>query len=89
MNLMTRLTSDARRARRLRQARAAIRRADRAIAKRTHPSDPGYDEISNPVFVTVMLSAVTVMVLDIRGVIDSAVPFEWLRSIVAAAGGSL
>lgn len=88
MNLMSRLSSDARRARRLRQARAAIRRTERAIAARKL-SDPGYDEISNPVFVTVMLSAVAVMVLDIRGVIDTAAPFEWLRSIVAAAGGSL
>lgn len=86
MNLMSRLTADGRRAHQLRQARAAHRRA---VAKRQRFSDPGYDELSNPRFVALLLLAVAVIVLDIRGDIDSSVPINWLRSVAMIARASL
>lgn len=84
MNLMTRLFADARSARRLRAARAEIRRTDRAVAKRFRQDNPGYDELSDPLFIVIMVLAALVIVLDVRGDDGASVILAWLRDIASA-----
>lgn len=88
MNLMSRLTADVRHARRLRDARAQIRRAERAEAAKRNAQRrlprPGYDELSDPVFMCTMVVAVFVIVLDIRGDIDTSFVIDGLRGAAAA-----
>lgn len=79
MNLMSRLSSDARHRRRLRAARAEIRRAQRAIEKRQRAANPGYDELSCPFFVGVMVLAVVVLAFDLGA--DSSVLSEWFQAL--------
>ncbi len=87
MTLLSRLLADTREARRLRQARAAIRRAEHALAERQRIVEPGYDDLNNPVFFAVMLVAVIVLVADIRGDMDSSVLISWFRAAAAALKG--
>lgn len=86
MNLMSRLFADARSARRLRAARAEIRRTDRALAKRFSQDNPGYDELSDPLFIVIMALAVLVIVLDVRGEGGTSVVLGWLRAAASAIG---
>lgn len=79
MNLMSRLSSDARHRRRMRAARAEIRRAERAIEKRQRAAQPGYDELSDPFFLGVMALAVVVLVFDLGA--DSSVLGDWLQTL--------
>ncbi|MGE0333198.1 MAG: hypothetical protein AB7P37_21165 [Ramlibacter sp.] len=51
--------------RRMRQSRAAVRRAERAISRRARLSGPGYDELRHPVFVAVMALAMLVLMADL------------------------
>lgn len=84
MNLMSRLFADARSARRLRAARALIRQTDRALAKRLRRDNPGYDDLSDPFFIVIMVLAVIVIVLDVRGAGDSSVILDWLHAVASA-----
>jgi hypothetical protein len=84
MNLMSRLFADARSARRLRAARAEIRRTERALARRFRQDNPGYDELSDPLFIAIMVLAALVIVLDVRGAGDASVILTWLRVAASA-----
>lgn len=85
--LLSRLFADPRRARRLRQARAEIRRTVRVTAERQRLRDPGYDELMDPKFITVMLLSVIVLVLDVRGLVDWSALIGWFHAIVALLRG--
>lgn len=89
MNLFSRLSSDARHARRLREARSEIRRVERTAAERRRLPDPGYDELSDPLFIFVVLLALAVLVMDIRGDIDTSIIRESLRDGLAIVKGWL
>lgn len=64
--------------RRMRQSRAAVRRADRAIARRSRLSEPGYRELGNPVFIAVMALAMLVLMADL---------LSWVVRGVTVLGG--
>jgi len=87
MNLMSRLFADTRQERRLRQARAEIRRVERELAKRRRIAEPGYDDLNDPVFFAVMLAAVIVLVVDVRGDVNASVLLHWFHAAVAALKG--
>ncbi|MET3461261.1 hypothetical protein [Variovorax atrisoli] len=86
MTLMTRLFADARSARRLRAVRAEIRRTDRATARRFRQDNPGYDDLLDPLFIVIMVLAVLVIVLDVRGEGDVSFILTWLRAVASAVG---
>lgn len=84
MNLMTRLSSDARHARRLRAARAEIRRVERTIARRRSAPNPGYDELRDPLFVSVMTLAVVVLIADLFTDFDTSILGGWCMAALTA-----
>jgi hypothetical protein len=77
MNLMSRLSADGRARKRLREARAEIRRAERSIRKRNRPANPGYDELRCPYFIGVMVLALVVLFFDLRA--DSSALVGWAQ----------
>lgn len=62
-----RLGQRIRQAWRLRCARVAVRRAARSAERRQRAASPGYDELSDPVFLVVMALAIVVLFIDLRG----------------------
>lgn len=66
-----------------RRMRIAFCRRDRTVVSSVRIPDPGYDELSDPLFVVVFLLAIAVLVADIQGGIDTSFVLEWLRSAVA------
>lgn len=47
------------------QARRLLARINRRQANAARPASPGYDELSNPVFIGVMALALVVLVMDV------------------------
>ena len=82
MNLMSRLSADGRARRRLREARAEIRRADRAVRRRQRAASPGYGEVSRPWFLLTMAVALVVLFFDLRPVLAGLGDWVQLTSLV-------
>lgn len=65
MMTINRLRQRARHGWRLAQARRLIAQVNRRHAQRQRVPNPGYDELRSPLFLTVLVAAVLVLVLDV------------------------
>lgn len=70
-----------------RRMRIAFCRRDRTVVSSVRIPDPGYDELSDPLFLVVFLLAIAVLVADIQGGIGASFILEWLRAAVAMVRG--
>lgn len=82
MNLMSRLSADGRHRRRLREARAEIRRVERAVRMRQRAPEPGYDELRDPLFLATMAIAIFVLIFDLHD--RTSVLVDWVQLALAA-----
>lgn len=84
MITMNRLRGRARYALHCWQARRLLARINRRQAMGQRPAEPGYDELSNPVFLGVMALAVAVLIVDVA---DAWPRFDGLIVALATAAG--
>lgn len=82
MNLMSRLFPPAKQRLRLHAARAAIRRAERSVARRRAPANPGYDELKDPIFISIMTIAALMLVADLLADVGASLLGSWYAAAV-------